>query len=272
VQGSSGLKVVQGPELRAVYLGFDQSSAELLDSSVKGKNPFQDVRVRRAFYQAIDMDTIAAKVLHGFGRPIGTLVAPQVEGFSADADKRLPYDPQAARRLLAEAGYPEGFELGMDCPNNRYMADANVCEAVAAMLARVGIKITLRTMPKAQYFPKLFGHKTSFWMFGWIPTTYDSMHILVNLMATRDPANNRGAFNLGGYSDPPLDSLITQAKVEFDPVKRRALVAEALKLGVENVRYIPLYQQTLLWGMKQSVVMVQLPDGVVQVKWVKVAE
>ena len=271
IEQADGLRVMRGPELRTVYLGFDQTSPELANSSVTGKNPFRDVRVRKAFYQAIDMDAIASKVLRGYGRPIGTLVAPQVEGFSPAADKRLPYDPVAAKQLLAAAGYPDGFEIGMDCPNNRYMADENVCRAVASMLARIGIKVSLATMPKAQYFPKLFQRKSSFWMFGWIPTTYDSLHILINTMATRDPAANRGAFNFGGYSDPQVDSLIAKAQVEFDPQQRRDFVAEALSREVADVGYIPLYQQSLLWGMKRQVNMVQLPDGVVQVKWVRIA-
>lgn len=272
IEHAAELKLIRGPELRTVYLGFDQSSPELAASSVKGRNPFADVRVRRAFYGAIDMDAVASRVLRGYGRPIGTLVAPEVEGFSAEADRRLPYDPAAAKALLAEAGYPDGFELGMDCPNNRYMSDAAVCQAVAGMLARVGVKATLNTMPKAQYFPKLFARKASFWMFGWIPTTYDAMHVLVNTTATRDPANNRGAFNHGGFSDPKLDALIGQARVEFDPARRRTLIGEALALGATDVAYIPLYQQSLLWAMKRSVHMAQTPDGVIQIKWVKVEE
>ena len=270
VEHSDGFRVMQGPEIRVVYLGFDQTDAELPDSNVKGRNPFQDVRVRQAFYQAIDMDAIASKVLRGFGHPVGTLIAPEVNGFSKEADKRLPFDPAASQKRLAEAGYPNGFELTMDCPNNRYMADANVCLAVVGMLARVGITAKLTTMPKAQYFAKLFQHKSGFWMFGWIPTTYDAMHVMINTMASRDPAANRGAFNHGGFSDPKLDALISAARIEFDTAKRDALIAEALKLFASDSGAIPLYQQSLLWGMKRSVDMVQSPDGVVQIKWVKV--
>ena len=272
IGNTAGFKIVKGPELRTVFLGFDQSSPELAASSVKGRNPFGDVRVRRAFYRAIDMDAIASRVLRGYGRPVGTPVAPEVAGFSAEADRRLPYDPAAARALLAEAGYKDGFALGMDCPNNRYMSDAAVCQAVAAMLGRVGITVTLNTMPKAQFFPKLFAHQSSFWMFGWIPTTYDAMHVLINTTATRDGANNRGAFNHGGFSDPAVDALITQAQVEFDPARRNALIGEALAKAADDVAWIPLYQQSLLWAAKRSVETVQTPDGVIQIKWVKVEE
>ena len=272
VEHTDGLRVVQGPETRVVYLGFDQTSPELPNSSVKGRNPFQDQKVRRAFYQAIDMDAIATKVLRNYATPVGTLVVPQVEGFSAEANRRFPYDPAAAQKLLGEAGYPDGFEIGMDCPNNRYMADASVCQAAVGMLARIGVKVTLATMPKAQFFPKLFQRKSSFWMFGWIPTTYDAEHVLINTMATRDPASNRGAFNHGGYSNPQVDSLISRAQVEFDPAARRGFIGEALALHAADVGHIPLYQQSLLWGMKRSVRMVQLPDGVVQIKWVRIEE
>jgi peptide/nickel transport system substrate-binding protein len=270
VRQSSTLKLMQGPELRTVYLGFDQFRPELLDSNVKGRNPFKDVRVRKAFYQAIDMGAIETRILRGAGRPIGMMIAAQVDGYSADLDKRLPFDPAAAKQLLADAGYPDGFEVGMDCPNNRYLADESVCQAVAAMLARVGIKVALATKPKSLYFPKLFQRNVSFWMFGWTPPTYDALHLLINGLATTDKAANRGAFNHGGYSNPEVDRLILAAQGELDSKSRLRDMQEAFRLHAADVGHIPLYQQSLLWGMKQRVDMIQLPDGVVQVKWVRV--
>ena len=140
------------------------------------------------------------------------------------------------------------------------------------MLGRIGVKVSLNTMPKAQFFPKLVARQSSFWIFGWIPTRYDAMHVLINTTATRDPADNRGAFNHGGFSDPAVDGLITLAQVEFDPARRRALIGEALAEAAGDVAWIPLYQQSLLWATKRQVDMVQTPDGVIQLKWVKVEE
>src|SRR5262249_45317226 len=127
------IKVLQTPELRTVYLAFDTARGELTESSVKGKNPFQDLRVRKAVYQAIDEDAIKAKVMRGFAAPTGLMIGPGVNGFDPALNSRYPYDPEAAKKLLAEAGYPEGFEVAMNCPNDRYQNDEAICVAVVSM-------------------------------------------------------------------------------------------------------------------------------------------
>ena len=169
LKSNSQLKIMQGPEARVIFLGFDQQRDELLYSSVKGKNPFKDKRVRQAVYQAIDTTTIIDKVMQKAARPAALMVAEGMQGYSAALDKRLPFDPAAARRLLAEAGYPEGFEVTLNCPNDRYVNDARICQAVAANLARVAIKVNVQADPKALYFPKVLKRDTSFFMVGWIP-------------------------------------------------------------------------------------------------------
>ncbi|WP_300652153.1 ABC transporter substrate-binding protein, partial [Hydrogenophaga sp.] len=155
-------KVMQGPELRTIFLGMDQKRDELLFSNVKGKNPFKDRRVRQAFYQAIDINGIQRTVMRGASRPAGLLVGPGINGFDESMNTRLPYDPEASKKLLAEAGYPNGFEVAMNCPNDRYVNDAAICQAVAANLARVGVKIQLQTETKGTYFPKILKRDTSF--------------------------------------------------------------------------------------------------------------
>ena len=159
-----GIKVLQTPELRTIYLGFDVARDELTESSVKGKNPFKDLRVRKAFYQAIDEEAIKTKVMRGLATPTALMIGPGVNGFEAALNKRLPYDPAASKKLLSEAGYPEGFEVGMDCPNDRYVNDEQICQAVAAMLARVGIKVNLLAQTKTKFFTKINGpaYDTSF--------------------------------------------------------------------------------------------------------------
>jgi peptide/nickel transport system substrate-binding protein len=141
VKSNPNLKVLQGPELRVIFLGMDQKRDELQFSNIKGKNPFKDVRVRRAFYQAIDIETIKSRVMRGAAVPIAQMFPPEVRGFAPDLAQRLPYDPEASKKLLTEAGYPQGFEVKMNCPNDRYVNDAEICQAVAANLARVGVKI-----------------------------------------------------------------------------------------------------------------------------------
>ena len=134
VRRAPGLEVLVAPEVRTVFFGMDQARDELRQSDVKGANPLRDRRVRLAIYQAIDAEAIRVKIMRGAATPTASLVGPGITGFPADL-QRYPYDPVAARALLAEAGYPNGFALGLDCPNDRYVNDAAICQAVAAMLA-----------------------------------------------------------------------------------------------------------------------------------------
>jgi peptide/nickel transport system substrate-binding protein len=143
IQKTPAMKIWETPKLRTIFLGMDQSRDELLESNVKGKNPFKDKRVRQAFYQAIDEDAIKTKVMRGFAHPTALMVGPGINGYDSTLDKRYPYDPVAAKKLLAEAGYPDGFEVGFDCPNDRYVNDEAICQAVVAMLARIGVKVNL---------------------------------------------------------------------------------------------------------------------------------
>ena len=269
LQASPNLKVMQGPELRTIFLGMDQRRDELLFSSVKGKNPFKDRRVRQAFYQAIDIETIKSRVMRGAATPTALMVAPGIKGFVAEQNKRLPYDPEAAKKLLAEAGYPSGFEVGMNCPNDRYVNDGEICQAVAANLARIGVKVNLMAETKTTYFPKILRRDTSFYLLGWTPGTYDSHNPLSSLMATPND-KGQGQFNLGWYSNPRLDELTQQIQSETDQAKRNAMIAEAFKIHADDVGHIPLHQQALAWAMKRNVDLVQLPDNFMPYRYVTV--
>ncbi len=202
INAGGNTTVLQGPELRTIFLGMDQKRDELLFSSVKGKNPFKDKRVRQAFYQAIDIETIKSKVMRGASTPTALMIAPGVNGFAPSLNKRLPYDVDAAKKLLADAGYPNGFEVGMNCPNDRYVNDSEICQAVAAMLARIGVKVNLMVETKDLYFPKILSRNTSFYMLGWTPSTIDAHDTLNSIVGTPDTATGRGQFNLGVYSNP----------------------------------------------------------------------
>ena len=263
----NGLKVLQGPELRTIFLGMDQKRDELLYSNVKGKNPFKDIRVRRAFYQAIDIDSIKTRVMRGAATPTALMVAPGIKGFVPELNKRAPHDPEAAKKLLAEAGYPDGFEVAMNCPNDRYVNDSAICQAVSASLARIGVKINLQAESKATYFPKILSRNTSFYMLGWTPGTYDAHNALSNLMAT-PTEKGQGLFNLGSYSNPKVDELTLKIQSETDDAKRNAMIAEAFKIHADDFGHIPLHQQALAWAMKKNVELVQLADNFMPIKWV----
>jgi peptide/nickel transport system substrate-binding protein len=269
INASPNAKVIVGPELRTIFLGMDQKRDELLFSSVKGKNPFKDKRVRQAFYQAIDIEGIKRTVMRNASRPTALMVGPGVNGFQAELDKRPPYDEAAAKKLLADAGYPNGFEVTMNCPNDRYVNDARICQTVAANLARIGVKINLAAETKGTYFPKILRRDTSFYMLGWTPTTYDT-HNALNALTRCVDDKGSGQFNLGAYCNPELDKLTLAIQGETDKNKRNQMIAEAHKLHSADIGHIPLHQQSLAWGVSKKVDLVQLADNFMPFKWISV--
>jgi peptide/nickel transport system substrate-binding protein len=271
VEKNPAVKVWQIPELRTMFLGMDQSRDELLESNVKGKNPFKDKRVRRAFYQAIDEDAIVSKVMRGFAHKTALMVGPGVNGYDATLEKRFPYDPATAKKLLAEAGYPDGFEVGFDCPNDRYVNDEAICQAVVAMLAKIGVKANLLAQTKAKYFTKINapGYQTSFYMLGWTPTPLDALHMLSNLTQTRSADFRVGPWNEGGYSNPDLDELIGKIAVELDSEKRNELISRALTIVRDDFAYVPLHQQIVVWATRANVELAPLGTNDFQLRYVK---
>lgn len=269
VNASANARVLAGPELRTIFLGMDQKRDELLYSNVKGKNPFKDKRVRQAFYQAIDIDGIAKTVMRGASKPTALMVGPGINGFSDAQNKRLPYDAEAAKKLLADAGYPNGFEVTMNCPNDRYVNDARICQAVAANLSRINIKINLAAETKGTYFPKILRRDTSFYMLGWTPGTYDSHNALNALMRCVDD-KGAGQFNLGAYCNPKVDELTNKIQSETDKAKRTAMIKEAFDLHSADIGHLPLHQQALAWGLNKKVELVQLADNFMPFKWMSI--
>ena len=269
VNASANARAVTGPELRTIFLGMDQKRDELLYSSVKGKNPFKDKRVRQAFYQAIDIEGIKRTVMRGAANPTALMVGPGINGFNPDLNKRLPFDPEAAKKLLAEAGYPAGFTVDMNCPNDRYVNDGQICEAVAANLARVNIKVNLKAETKGTYFPKVLRRDTSFYMLGWTPTTYDAHNALNGLMACVDD-KGAGQFNLGAYCNPKVDELTKKIMSETDKAKRNAMIKEAFELHSADIGHLPLHQQALAWGVSKKVDLVQMADNVMPFKYITI--
>ena len=263
VESNATTSALTGPELRTIFLGMDQRRDELLESSVKGKNPFKDVRVRKAFYHAIDIETIKKKVMRDLATPASLMISPFMFE-NAGKFARPAYDPEGAKALLTEAGYADGFEVGMDCPNDRYVNDEAICQAVVSMLAKVGVKINLNAQPKAQYFAKVLasgGYNTSFYLLGWTPGSFDSWNVLSNLHGCRDDEGNGGLFNLGGFCNEKVDALSKQVLSENDVAKRTDMITQAYKMTTDDVNYIPLHQQGLAWGVSTSTNVVQRADN-----------
>jgi peptide/nickel transport system substrate-binding protein len=263
------LGFTQITDLSTMYLAFDQQHDALpgvAASTRGGRNPFRDVRVRRAVYHAINLDLITEKVLRGLAVPTGALYPPIMEGNLPEFEARLRYDPQQARALLAEAGYPDGFDITLDCLNAPYRE--RVCQAMAAMLTQVGIRTTLHTSPATQFFSLVSQGSVPFLEYGWTAST-DAWANLNGLLHSWTPGGG-GSFNAGRYANPKLDALIDNIRAEDDPARRKAMVGDALRLARDDVPYVPLYRRTLTWVMRQPVRVVMWPDDTVAVRWVTV--
>ena len=269
IRQTPNLKVLQGPEYRTIFLGMDQFRDELPGSDIKGKNPLKDVRVRKALYQAIDINAIQRVVLRGLAQPTGTLIARQVNGWTPKADVRWPYDADAAKKLLAEAGYPNGFEVDFACSAGRYINDEQLCQAIASQWSKVGIKPKLRSMPFATYFPMIQRNEASIYLLGWGVPTFDAFYSLQSLI--RSPgAGGDGNFNLGRFSDPQQDALIERIKKETDTTVRNSLIEKALVQDHTLISHIPLYNQVIPWAATQNVDLPHRADNRIDWRYLKV--
>ena len=265
----ANINVIEGPETRIVYLGFDTERDELLESNIKGKNPFKDKRVREAFYRSIDVEAIKRTVMRGQSFPTALMVAPGINGYVKELDKRPALlKPEEAKKLLADAGYPNGFEVGFDCPNDRYVNDEKICQAAVGMLARIGIKVNLLAQTRSKYFTKILRKadfkpgETSFYMLGWSPAaTYDVHNVFESLIQTPSATTKKGAFNVSGYSNKQVDELSDKMEAETDVAKRNAMILEATKLYTEDYAYIPLHQQAVVWAARKNVSLHQPADN-----------
>ena len=260
VSSDPKLQVIQGPELRTIFFGFDMNREELLYSDVKGKNPFKDLRVRRAFYQAIDIEAIKRSVMRGNSWPAGVVMSPYLTGAPKDLNTRLPFDPEASKKLLAEAGYPNGFSVGLSCPNERYVYDENICLAVVSMLAKVGVKIEPQIEPTAKWSQRLNNLDVSMYMIGHagLPTA-DAYSTLSEVIATR--GGGMGGLNAGRYSNPKFDDLLKRIEREVDSTKREAMIRDALQIAKDDIAFIPLHQQPIVWASKKGIDLKQAPDN-----------
>ena len=258
---NASIKVMEGRDARVQYLAFDQSRSELLYSDVKGKNPLKDVRVRQAISHAIDIDAIHEKVMRNLSVPIGTMVTSDVRGYSKDADKRLAFDKEKAKKLLTDAGYPNGFSITLDCGNVQPAAD--ICQAIPPMLSQVGIRATPNIVPQASYFPKIQKFDTSMYLLSWGTPTFDALYTLQALLHTNGgETSGNGDSNYGRYSNPKMDQLISQIRVENDLKKRDGLIREALLINTAELPVIPLHQPLVPWAMRKNVDAVFTPNNV----------
>ncbi len=271
LKNTAGFTVHEGVEARVVMLGFGHDRDKLKYSEeTKDKNPFLDARVRKAVYQAINVDALISKVMRGNAAPASQLVSPAMKGFTGKLANRMAFDTQSAKKLLSEAGYATGFSFGLMCPNDRYINDEAICRAVASMLSKVGVKAKLSTMPVRGYWPELRADNFDMYMLGWSPGTFDAEHPIRFLAATPNKELKLGSWNFGGYSNPRVDALLPQLQKELDDTKRQAMIDETHQILFDDVAYVPMYIQPLVWGSKDNIKLTQRTDNFFILRWVTV--
>ncbi|MDO4905245.1 MAG: ABC transporter substrate-binding protein [Lautropia sp.] len=262
------LRVLTEASQRTLMIGMDQFSDQLRHAQAGKSNPFKDVRVRRALALAIDQRRLY-RATQTLSRPAGTIVAPGIEGWSATLGMRTARNLPLARQLLVKAGYPKGFEVTLDCPNNRYAFDQEICHALVPMWRQIGVRLKVNTIPFASLVPKLETLDSSMWLIGWSSPDYDALQSLVPLVYTRSGKLD-GAYNAGRVSNPSLDRLIDQARVDNDPDKRLRFLQDALQIVKDEYYYLPLRHPMRAWVMNRRLNLLSPPMERPEMRFVKV--
>jgi len=268
LEKSPGLRVTFGPENRTIFLGMDVGSPELKTSNVKGRNPFADRRVRQAVNMAVDREAIKRAVMRGQSVPAGVIAPPFVNGYTKELDAIAPVDVDKAKALLKEAGYADGFSVTLHCPNDRYINDEGICQAVTAMLAKIGVKVNLMAQPKGPHFTLIQKQppETEFYLLGWGVPTYDSHYIFSFLYHTR--SGKDGTWNATRYSNADVDAKIQSLTREVDAGKRNATIADIWKTLSADTVYVAIHHQMLAYAMKGDLDIPVSPENQVHMKFV----
>jgi peptide/nickel transport system substrate-binding protein len=247
------IRLNSGPENRTIFFGMNVGAADLKSDNVDGKNPFADKRVRQAMNMAVNRAAIQRVVMRGESIPTGVIMPPFVNGWTKELDAVPTGDVAAAKKLMADAGYPNGFSVTLHCPNDRYVNDEAICQAVVGMWAQIGIKVNLVSQSKSIHFPLVLKQpaETDLYMYGWGVPTFDSNYIFTFLYHTRE--GSLGSSNGTGYSNKDIDNKIQSLNSETDTAKRNATIAEIWKVLKDDVVYIPIHNQTLAYAMKKNV-------------------
>lgn len=271
VESRDGFRVIEGEETRVIMFGFGHEHDTLLYSTdVTDVNPFQDPRVRLAAAHAIDMASIDRVLFRGKTEAANQLVPAGISGYSEANQDRPAYNPERAKELLAEAGYPDGFSFGLKCTNDRYINDEALCRAAASMFAAVGLDADLSTGPVRDYWPQLREDDFDMYLLGWSPGTFDMEHPVRFLLHSQDDEAKLGSWNFGNYSNARVDELLPLIQQEIDPDTRQGMIDEVVAITQDEVAYIPLYTQPLIWAAKDNIDLTQRADNFFMLRWVTV--
>ena len=257
LEQADGFEVVQEPALRLIFLGFNYNDE--LHAMPGEPNPLKDETVRKALWHGIQHDALRERIMRGNSRTVGIMVAPPVPGYDETIDEPLEYDPEQATALLEEAGYGDGFSVNLDCPNDRYINDEQICVAIKAMWEQLGLTVNLNTESRSTYFPKVDNGETDIYMLGWATLpAMDGFSVLRALLATRDGTS--GGNNPNGLSDPRIDEFNVSAATELDEEARQAMLTEAFQITHDKAYYLPLHQQPVAMALRDGVDVPQFAD------------
>jgi len=270
LRSSGSVTVGQAISTGTQYLGFDQGRDTLIHGDAGGKNPFKDVRVREAIRHAIDLNALKTKVMRNTAGAGRALYSPAVDGYDKKFDALPKFDPERSKQLLKEAGYAGGFSIDLDC-SAQQPADA-ICQGIAGMLSRVGIRVEYKPLPFNILLPRLNTSDTSMYVIGWTPATAEQEGVLVPLAHSRPGGvkTTVGEYNFGNYSNPKVDELIDKARMEFDTGKRYALFNEAMSIMDAQAAFIPLIYRHVTWAMRKNVKAKVRPNDVLDLRFVNI--
>jgi peptide/nickel transport system substrate-binding protein len=250
-----GVFEIQGLRLIFLQADFSRDGSPPNVSDNEGRpleaNPFKDQRIRRALSIAINREALAERVMEGAAQPAGQWLPPGV--YSHNPDVPVPaFDPEAARRLLAEAGFPNGFRLTLHSPNDRYPNDAKTAQAIAQMWSRIGIRTEVVALPWTSFSARAARQEFAIRLTGWGSTTGEASYLLANVLGTYDAAARRGASNAGRYSNPALDALTDRATATIDAQEREVLLRQAVRLATDEVALVPLFHLVNSWAARRG--------------------
>lgn len=251
VDKQDNLKVIKTSQNRTIFFGMNVAAEDLDNDNVDGKNPFADVRVRKAMNMAINREAIQKVVMRGQSAPTGVIMPPFVNGWTEELDAYPAHDVASAKALMNEAGFGDGFSITLNCPNDRYINDEAICQAAVGMLGQIGIQVNLDAKPKAQHFPLIKERTTDFYMLGWGVPTFDSEYIFNYLAHTT--TDKLGSWNGTGFSMPELDVKIETLAAETDLDKRNDTIGDIWATLQKETIYLPIHNQILNWGMADSI-------------------
>ena len=246
----AGYTVIDALSNRVIYLAMDQDGSAPGISGVNGKNPLLDRKVREAISLAINRPAIVERIMGGYAQAAGELLPPPMFGTSGRAVDK--YDPKRAKQLLTEAGYPDGFGITLGTPNDRYINDAQVAQAVAQMLARIGIKTDVDAQTASQFFSRRNKMEFPMYMSGWSASSGEMSSPLKSLVETYNKEAGAGPTNAGRYSNPEMDKLLKTAMTTIDNTKREALLRDAEKMVLDDYGIIPLHYEQTVWALKKG--------------------